>query len=194
MVPEVLVLTLPLALNCSCGTARTVVMRSVQPGTTPEVVALGAGRYGSRRRARTWYWRRIGSGRVVVDEVELENGVTAQAVVPLGIQAALLAVVVVVLRAIVPDVGGLIVGLLVVALRAVEAEGVFRVERVDGDGEVFDGAAEDGEFLHVGAVEESVVAAGFAERDLLGEPRGGAGGEAVAHAALLFSSRAGSGS
>ena len=41
VVPEVFVLTVPFALNGDCGTARTVVMRSVQPGTTPEVVALG---------------------------------------------------------------------------------------------------------------------------------------------------------
>ena len=127
-----------------------------------------------------------GLGGIVVDEVELEDRVTTQAIVPLGVNRTLLAVVVVVLSAVIPQVGRLGVGLLVVAVGAEEAEGVFRVESVDRDGEVFDFAAENGELLHVGAIEEGVVAAGFAQRYLLGEPRGGAGGQTVAHAALFL--------
>ena len=61
VVPEVLVLTEPLALSWGCGTARTVVMRSVQPGTTPDVVALGTVVW-LPANARVWYWRRMGSG------------------------------------------------------------------------------------------------------------------------------------
>src|SRR5258707_15471824 len=55
VVPELLVEVLGI------GTARTVVMRSVQPGTTPVVVALGTVVW-LPAKARKLYWRRIGSG------------------------------------------------------------------------------------------------------------------------------------
>ena len=131
-----------------------------------------------------------GLGRVVVDQVEFDEGIAAEAVVPLGAQAALPAVVEIVGRAVVPDEGGTVAeqavgGLLIVALGAVEAEGVFAVEGVDGDGEIFALFAEDREFLRVGRVEQSVVAAGFPERHLLGKPRRHAGSKVVVEAALF---------
>ena len=95
------------------------------------------------------------------------------------------AVVVVILRAVIPDVGGLRIGLLVIAIGAEETKGVFAVEGVDRDSQVFGVAAENGEFFDVGTVEERVSAAHLTQRDLLGEPRGLARREVVTHAAFL---------
>ena len=77
------------------------------------------------------------------------------------------------------------VGLLVIAIGAEKSESIFAVERVDGDGEVGDLAAENSEFLNVGAVEQRVGAPGLAERDLLAKRRRLSGAEVVADTAAL---------
>ena len=122
---------------------------------------------------------------IVVNQVQLEEIVPAKPVVPLRAEALLAAVVVVVARAVVPEIGGLRVGLLEIALGVEKTEGVFAFEPVDRDGEIFDFAAKHGEFLLVGDVNELVRTAGLAHRHLLGEPRCNAPREAVTDAALF---------
>ena len=122
---------------------------------------------------------------VVVNQVKFDEGVAAEAVVPLCAQAALHAVVVIVLGAIIPDEGGLCIRLLIITIGPEKTERVFAVEGVYRNGEIFGVATEDCKFFDVGSVEQGVGTALFTQGNLLGEPRGLASTEVIADATFL---------
>ena len=105
---------------------------------------------------------------VARDRVDRELGGGREAVVGLEADAGLLAVVVIVPGAVVPEIGGLRGGVFEIAQGAEAADGVFGVEHVEGETEVAL-AAEEIEELLPADVEERVGAVFFAGGRLLGE-------------------------
>ena len=121
---------------------------------------------------------------VAGDGVDRKLGGGREAVVGLEADAGLLAVVVIVPRAVVPEIGGLGGGVFEIAQGAEAADGVFGVEHVERETEVTL-AAEDVEELLPADVEERMRAVFFAGGRLLGERRSVADAGAVGDAATL---------
>ena len=119
---------------------------------------------------------------VAREERELRRG--AEAVVDLGRDVFLAAVIIDVAGAVIPEVIGLRSGVLEIALRGEPAECGLGVEEADVDAEVAAAAKRVEHFL-VAEVGEGVDALLLAEGNLLGERRRDAGGERVGDAAFF---------
>ena len=116
---------------------------------------------------------------IVVDRVERDLGRAGEAVVELGVDARLLAVVVIVLGRVIPEVRGLVGGRLEVPRGAEIADGLLAVEQVDRDAEVAL-LAEHAEDLLPGGVEERMGAVALAHGIQIGKDQ--AGGNDTAYA------------
>ena len=116
--------------------------------------------------------------RVVVDQVERDLGIGGQPVIELRVHTRLLAVVVVVLRAIVPDVGGRGRRVLEIARRAEESNGLLAVENIQRHAEITLVAQHIEDFL-IADIEQRVGPMLLAQRNLLGVGRSDARGKII---------------
>ena len=127
---------------------------------------------------------------IVVDQVERELGVGGQPEVQLRVHTRLLAVVVVVLRAIVPDIGGRRRGVLKIARSAEEPDGLLAEENIQRHAEITLVAQHIEDFL-IADIEQRMGPMLLAQWNLLGVGRSDAGGEIVGDAPFFLHAEGG---
>ena len=127
---------------------------------------------------------------IVVDQVERELGVGGQPEVQLRVHTRLLAVVVVVLRAIVPDIGGRRRGVLKIARSAEEPDGLLAEENIQRHAEITLVAQHIEDFL-IADIEQRMGPMLLAQGNLLGVGRSDAGGEIIGDAPFFLHAEGG---
>ena len=127
---------------------------------------------------------------VVVDQVERKLGVHGEPVVELRVHTRLLAVVVIVLRAIVPDIGGRRRGVLKIARRAEEPDGLLAEENIQRHTEITLVAQHIEDFL-IADIEQRMGPMLLAQRNLLGVWRSDARGKIIGDAPFFLHAQGG---